>query len=196
MCSALSNRTHYAVIACLLACLSLAGCKDKPQEDAPQAAPSNENVHLPPVPELALLDVPPTYKDGSQSIIGLLLNRDKNLQQTVTISGVMKDLYHCELTRENTGDKKSDDAYDGPVPGCKHPHFYLADSADSPKKILITGYKASWYEPQLQENARYTISGYYTLQSAQFSASETGLIIVDNIEGSGVEAPPVAEEEP
>ncbi len=194
MLRATSAPIAYAAVVCMTACMAVAGCTDKAQE--PEAVVvNNDNVHLPPVPELTLLDVPATYKDGSQSIIGLLLNKDKNLQKSVTVSGVMKDLYTCDIKPKEDKAKKDETEVEGPVPGCKHPHFYLADSAESPKKVLITGYKASWYEPQLQPNARYKITGFYTLQSAQFSASESGLIIVDSIEGSGVEPPPAPEDE-
>lgn len=172
----------------LTACLAIVGCANASESDdnAEIEAPTNENVQLPPVPELPLLDIPRQYDDGSLSVIGLLIERDEHMLDHVTVAGMVVDIYECD-----TGDKNVKKGDDGLVEGCLYPHFYIADTPDSTKRILVTGYNASHYEPQLQVMTRYRVSGTYSIQASGFSSSETGLIVADVIEGSGVEPPSV-----
>lgn len=187
-------RTASVVFLSAAALLGTVGCSknaDAPEPDAAEA-PTNENVHLPPVPELPLLDIPREYDDGSLSVIGLMIDRDKYMLDEVTVSAMIVEVYTCEEAEKldaKTRKKKKEESSDGLVEGCLYPHFYIADTPDSPKRLLVTGYDASHYEPQLQETTRYRIQGTYSIQASGFSSSESGLIIADRIEGSGLVQP-------
>lgn len=187
-------RTVSVVLLSAAALAGTVGCsKDgaAPELDAAEA-PTNENVKLPPVPELPLLDIPRAYDDGSLSVIGLLIDRDKHMLDEVTVSAMITEIYTCEEAEKldaRTRNKKKKESRDGLIEGCLYPHFYIADTPDSPKRILVTGYNASHYEPQLQETTRYRIKGTYSIQASGFSSSESGLIIADRLEGSGLTQP-------
>lgn len=142
------------------------------------------NIDLPPVPPLPLLDIPREYPDGTLSAMGLTLKRDENMAKKVAVSGIVVDKYVCE-TPEDTRGRRGAAA---PASPCLYPHFFLADSPTSTRRILITGYDSS-YESQLMENTRYTVRGLYTVQATGFQASEWGIIIPDAIEGSGIQQP-------
>src|SRR5690625_277627 len=187
------SRTASILLFSAAASLAMIGCsKDADSQTSGNAeAPVNENVKLPPVPDLPLLDIPRVYDDRSLSVIGLMIDRDKYMLEEVTVSAMIVETYECEHAKD--ADKKSkgkkEAGSDGLVEGCLYPHFYIADTPDSPKKILVTGYNASHYEPQLQETTRYRFHGVYSIQASGFSSSESGLIIADRIEGSGLTQP-------
>lgn len=175
----ISALARFAVLGALLVGANVAcSNSDNGAAAATAEAPRNENVNLPPVPDLPLLDIPRSYPDGTHSVMGVLIDREKLLLSTITISGMVVDVYECE----NPGDAGED----GLRAGCLYPHFYIADTPDSPKRILVTGYNAAHYEPQLQPMTRYRFTGHYSVQARGFSSSESGLLSVDTIEGSGV----------
>lgn len=179
-------RTASASLISFAACLAIIGCSNATDDsaDADIEAPTNENVNLPAVPALPLLDIPREYEDGSLSVIGLMIERDDHMLETVSVAGMVVEIYECEAA-----DGAKEKGEDGLVEGCLYPHFYIADTPDSPKRMLVTGYDAQHYEPQLQVMTRYRIHGTYSIQAHGFSSSETGLIVADAIEGSGIEAP-------
>lgn len=186
-------RTASVLLFSAAASMATLGCSkdaDAPKSSANEA-PINENVKLPPVPDLPLLDIPRTYDDGSLSVIGLMIDRDKYMLDDVSVSAMVVEIYTCDETQDadKKGKNKKDAGNDGLVEGCLYPHFYIADTPDSPKRLLVTGYNAAHYEPQLQETTRYRVHGVYTIQASGFSSSETGLIIADRIEGSGIVQP-------
>lgn len=177
-------RTAFVLLLSAATCLLTLGCSkdDEAAEAGVAEAPSNENVNLPPVPELPLLDIPREYDDGSLSVIGLMIERDKHMLEEVTISAMVVEIYECDI-------ESDEESEDGLVEGCQYPHIYIADTPDSPKRLLVTGYDAQHYEPQLQETTRYRFNGTYSIQASGFSSSENGLLIADSIEGSGIEQP-------
>lgn len=178
----ISALARFVALGALLGGATLA-CSNSDNGTAASSAeaPRNENVNLPPVPNLPLLDIPRTYPDGTHSVMGVLIDREQLLLSTITISGMVVDVYECEETG-GAGDAGED----GLRAGCLYPHFYIADTPDSPKRILVTGYNAAHYEPQLQPMTRYRFTGHYSVQARGFSSSENGLLSVDAIEGSGV----------
>jgi len=193
--SSLARVLGVSVIGAAL-CLATAACSKDGDNGATPEVPHNENVKLPPVPELPLLDIPTVYPDNTLSVMGLLINRDDHMLKTVTVSGMVVDIYKCDIDEKSEAKarKKSEGENQGPRPGCLYPHFYLADTPDSPKRVLVTGYNADHYEPQLQEVTRYRITGHYSVQARGFSSSENGLIVADSLEGSGLVPPPEPEE--
>lgn len=147
-----------------------------------QRVQRDANVNLPPVPPLPLLDIPREYPDGSLSGMGLTINRDANMGKKVSVSGLVVEKYECEQPEAPRGRNAQ------PASPCLYPHFYLADSPSSSRRILVTGYDSS-YDEQIQVNTRYTVNGLYTVQATGFQASEWGIIIPDSIEGSGIKQP-------
>lgn len=190
-----------ALASCALLALVVGCSSDKNDASGDAQQPAREaNVNLPPVPDLPLLDVPRQYPDKTLSVMGLLIDRDKLLMQPVTVSALVVDIYACDIPADvdvgRTAGKGRDAKAkaDEPRPGCLYPHFYIADAENSPRRILVTGYDAAHYEPQLQPMTRYRFSGTYSVQARGFSSSEQGLILVDTIEGSGITQPTHGDE--
>ena len=151
-------------------------------------------VNLPPVPPMPLMEIPETHDDGSWSIMGILRNRDQHMGQTVTVSGLLQDVYECELAaaqraeaeRNARGRRGAPAEPPAPVAGCNYPHMFIADTMNSPRRIMLVDYQAEYYEPQMEPGLRYTVRGRYTTSSRGFTATEDGLIVVSSIRGASL----------
>lgn len=196
------NRTllHSALGALLLGAVacdpsSLLGEVTANEPDARADLPPAD-VQLPPVPNLELVDVPPTYDDGSYSVSGLLLNRVELRGTPVRVTGILHSVYRCEeetLGIEGEAQElaaPADEAAEFAVrPGCLRPHLFLADSLRARQRLLITGYDAAVYEPQLTPGRRYVVHGHYEQQTRGFISTEDGLVVTALIEGDGIVLP-------
>lgn len=155
--------------------------------DAPPA-----NVDLPPVPRLDLLDIPAQYPDDSRSVIGAIQAKDELFGDTLTVKAILVELYQCDVPAAADDDEnvaadaeQEEEALDPNRAGCLRPHLYLADTENSPRRLLATGYNHRLYDSQLEAGLRYTFTGSYREASAGFSSSD-GLLVVDKIEGNGL----------
>lgn len=186
--------------------LTLSGCDaltpERPnlmvEPDVERPEPS---VDLPPVPPLELLDLPRQYGDGSWSITGLLLQRETLRQADVRLTGVVQELYVCETPSVAAEEDAGSVAVETDVlptrdtvpPGCLRPHLFIADSMQSTRRLLVTGYLALHWEPQLSVGQRVVVVGRYAQEARGFISTEEGLVIADGFEGDGLEPLPVAD---
>jgi hypothetical protein len=193
------------------ACLMLTGCEEisgllegggQSSSDTPEEAPAN--VNLPAVPPLELLDVPDEYPDGTRSVIGTINMQDELMGEELKVKALVDEMYECDVPVQP---EEGEDAVDAPAadadsaqdprrPGCLRPHFYIADTERSPRRLLVTGYDYELYNSQLETGLRYTFTGSYREAAAGFSSSD-GLLVVDKIEGNNIsqEQPEDGEEE-
>lgn len=153
-------------------------------------------VSLPAVPNLDLVDVPATYDDGSYSVSGLLLNRAELRDMPIRLTGTLHSIYRCETEDEGVAGAVADLADPGTEqgefevrPGCLRPHFHLVDGLRSPQRMLVTGYDAAHYEPQLTPGRRIVVEGTYAQQTRGFISTEDGLVVTTLITGEGIEQP-------
>lgn len=167
---------------------------DNSQEANVQSDEPPANVNLPAVPRLDLLDIPAQYPDDSRSVIGAIQSKDDLFGETLTVKAILVDLYQCDVpaaAEGAEGDVAAADADHEPEAldpnraGCLRPHMYLADTENSPRRLLATGYDHRLYDSQLEAGLRYTFTGSYREASAGFSSSD-GLLVVDKIEGNGL----------
>lgn len=150
------------------------------------------DVQLPPVPTLDLAEVPHTYDDGSHSVFGLVLQREELRDTEVRVTGIVQSIYECEVPVEADAEPLAPGAV---RPGCNRPHLYIADSLRSSQRMLVTGYDAALYEPQLQVGNRYVVQGVYRNETRGFISSEDGLLVASAFEGDGIVIPPEEPEE-
>lgn len=184
---------------CVLALVSACTTPGGPAVDAPDARDGlpAADVQLPPVPNLELIDVPETFDDGSYSVSGLARHRAELRGQPVRVTGILHTLYTCEVGNQGVDgaagelapDAGPSEASDGVRPGCLRPHLYLADSLRARRRILVTDYDASLYEPQLVPGQRYTVFGRYDQQTRGFVSTEDGLVVATQIVGDGITIP-------
>jgi hypothetical protein len=201
-----SGRTVYAnaTIVAGLACGFLTACPEPPsapiiiaQEQPSEAGLAPAQVALPQVPPLTILDIPRTYEDGTYSISGLMLSREALREEEIEVTGIISTIYQCEGQALVAEGSMAAMAMAGVEPlvrettsvGCNLPHLYIVDNLRSAQRLLVTGYDAEHWEPQLRPGTRYTFAGRYAQRAAGFLSTEYGLLVADSIEGSGVVAP-------
>lgn len=185
----------------LLGALALPGCDAlTPETPDLMAQPDVErpepDVQLPPVPRLDMVDQPRQYEDGSWSVTGLWLSRSAELGNDLTLTGVIEDIYVCDIEAEPTDDDVDDETQrDEVTPGCLRPHLRVADDARSRRTLLVTGYEAWHWEPQLEAGQRVTIEGRFQQQARGFVSSDDGLLVARAFLGDGIEPLPTPEED-
>lgn len=192
--------------------VSLLGCDafspERPnlmvEPDVERPTPS---VDLPPVPALELLDLPRQYEDGTWSVTGILLQREALRQTDLRLTGVIQEIYACELpTPEDAeGIEEAADSADAEpealptrdtvLPGCLRPHLFIADSMQSTRRLLVTGYLAAHWETQVSAGQRVTVVGRYAQEARGFISTEEGLLLAEAFEGEGI-APIPTEPDP
>jgi hypothetical protein len=163
-------------------------------EPPSEAGLAPAQVALPPVPPLTILDIPRTYDDGSYSISGLMLSREALREEALEVTGIVSEIYQCEGSSRSVEGELAELAAspDEPVArftnnvGCKMPHLYIVDSLRSSQRLLITGYDPELWEPQLKPGTRYRFDGTYSQRAPGFLSTEYGLLLTENMEGSGV----------
>ncbi len=186
-----------------LAALQIAGCEGLRLEPI-VTAPAPDDSHLPParvnlptVPRLDLLERPRTLADGSVTVAGLLLDRETIRDTDVHVTGIVQEIYRCE------GEAVAPDADAGSLAapaapaqaavtrrsGCLLPHLYIVDNMRSDDRMLVTGYDAELYEPQIEVGGRYVFEGRYTQRAPGFMSTEYGLLDARRITGDGIEDP-------
>lgn len=154
------------------------------------------DVQLPPVPNLDLVDVPAQYDDGSYSVSGLMLARQQMRNMPVRVTAILHSIYQCEAEERGVEGEAAELAAPPEAerpfevrPGCMRPHMYFVDSLRGRQRLLVTGYDAALYEPQMHPGQRYVLHGVYAQETRGFISTEDGLVVVDRIEGEGIVMP-------
>lgn len=157
------------------------------------------DVQLPPVPRLDMVDRPRQYEDGSWSVTGLWLSRAEQLGEALRVTAVVEEIYVCDVPTdaEETGAVEADEEPRRDVvrPGCLRPHLRIADDRRSRRTLLVTGYEAWHWEPQLEPGQRVTVEGRFQQQARGFVSSDDGLLIADAFVGEGIEPLPEPDED-
>lgn len=167
-------------LAVLLA-LSLAACSEqsdvkteKTQEDPNLPAAV---VNLPDPPPASAYEIPEKNPDGSLRVEGLLYNKDKYMDQQVTVKGVIvKMSAECDPKKAKKAGTE-----------CPEPNLFIRDSADSELAMRVVGYKPEFIKKaKLEENQERVFKGTYQKVAQGFVATEDGLILLDYVDDIAV----------
>lgn len=177
----------------------LTGCEPEIPRPKP-SVPSNVAVPLPPSPELVRKPYDRVNADGTLTVEGLLRERDKQLGETVSVSGVVKKLTVCpEVPPEPAPEPPP------PPPGAKPPkpgevvaappppprpprtcspppHFFLVDKNPVSKRELLV-YGSMWSVlPTLKEGQEVSLVGQFDIVSKDgVFLRQAGLLILDDL---------------
>lgn len=157
-------------------------------------------VNLPATPRLDLLEARQTLDDGTLTVAGLLLQRETLRDADVRVTGIVQTIYRCELAQgPGEGSAAGSELAGTPSEqatsavtrraGCLLPHIYVVDNLRSDNRMLVTGYDAAHYEPQLEVGGRYVFEGRYTQRAPGFMSTEYGLLDTLRIVGERVVQP-------
>ncbi|MBK8482352.1 MAG: hypothetical protein IPL40_14505 [Proteobacteria bacterium] len=167
------------LVTTLLVTLLLTACTPRAEEGARLGAEAVESaelprteVRLPPPPSFQKDHAPARYADDTLSIEGLRAELARHLDQTVTVRGVITELYSCPACPKGTRCRP-----------CDKPYFWLADSKDSPRdrSLMVTDYtdqpKAAGRRNPLASGQSYLITGRFAKASPSGSLAADGLLI-------------------
>ncbi|MFT5992899.1 MAG: hypothetical protein ACI82G_001898 [Bradymonadia bacterium] len=161
------------------------------EPDVERPAP---DVQLPPVPNMEQLDIPPQLADGSYSVTGVWRQREHLQGGPVRVTGTIQSIYVCNAPDEALDEDLAELAaptdaerrVDSVRPGCLRPHLHLVDDLRSRRRLLVTGYPAWHFEPQLSAGQTITVTGSYEQQTRGFISTEDGLVVATEFAGDGV----------
>lgn len=177
----------------------LTGCEPEIPRPKP-SVPSNVAVPLPPSPELVRKPYDRVNADGTLTVEGLLRERDKQLGETVSVSGVVKKLTTCpEVPPEPAPEPpppppgaqppKPGEVVAPPPPPPRPPrtcspppHFFLVDKNPVSKRELLV-YGSMWSVlPTLKEGQEVSLVGQFDIVSKDgVFLRQAGLLILDDL---------------
>ncbi|MBK6848172.1 MAG: hypothetical protein IPG96_11775 [Proteobacteria bacterium] len=134
-------------------------------------------VKLPPPPSFQKEHPPARYTDGALSIEGLRADLARKLGQTVTVRGVVTEIYECPACPKGTRCRP-----------CDKPYFWLADTKDGARdhSLMVTDYtdqpKATRRLAPLKSGQAYLITGSFAKESPSGSLAADGLLIYQSHE--------------
>lgn len=147
-----------------------------------EAEKSTDDPNLPP-PAVRLPDPPPAsayqiaekYPDGTLRIEGLLHNKEKYMDQQVSVTGTIVRLSEeCDPKKAKKLETE-----------CPEPNLFIRDNADDPESatIRVVGYKPEFVKKtKLEENQLHVFKGTYQKVAQGFVATEDGLILLDYLD--------------
>ncbi len=125
-------------------------------------------VHLPESPKMEIPTIVERHADGSYTVEGLLVNREKTLNSTIRVGGFIQRKYVCRPNQQ---------ACDTPS------HAVLVDDLTDPKRRLIVVGGETTQFASLKDGERVTLDAFYGLHDpkALFVRTE-GVLILPHIE--------------
>lgn len=160
--------------ACVAA-LALVAC-DHPatnvKTELPQRKEGEEapRVSLPSSPPASGYIIPETNDDGTMRILGMAHHKQKYIDKTVTVKGTVTFISEdCDPAKAKKKDIK-----------CPEPYMTIEDSDKLP--MLIVGYPSKFIKTaKLKTDETYDFKGTYKLAAQGFTATEDGLLLLDEV---------------
>jgi len=159
----------------------VSACEHPPSNVTPDIPDMGEegppSVSLPGVPGDEAFTIKERNDDGTFRVIGLIENKDNYLQKQVEVSALVSQI------SENCDPGKA--AKEGQT--CPEPFLVIKDGDDADEQMLVVGFQHEVLKKakvKLGEVA--SLKGTYVMDSQGFSATETGLIVLDEIGGVSV----------
>lgn len=145
-----------------------------PDPDLPPAV-----VDLPPPPPATAFEIREFNDDGSLRVEGLISNRDRYLEETVQVRGVITEI---------EGDCDPGQAKKRGEP-CPKPHIFIRDHADEDRRVMVVGYSPKFLkDARLQVGEDYLFAGQYKQMADGFVSTEDGLILLRAVDDREVSA--------
>ena len=167
------------------AVLAFASCSDggsdveteKSTEDPNLPPPS---VSLPDPPPASAYKIPETNPDGTLRVEGLLHNKEKYMEQQVSVTGLV-----IKMSDECDPKKAKKEGTE-----CPEPNLFIRDTADGEATIRVVGYKQEFVKKaKLEEQQQRVFKGTYQKVAQGFVATEDGLILLDFVDEVAVLEP-------
>lgn len=178
MFSTFSRRAAF-LLCCTL--LWLASACNSPKAEKP-VEPEDPNlppaqVDLPSPPPASAFDIPETNPDGTLRVEGLIQFQDKHLGKKVRVRGVITqilgDCDPAKAKKENTP--------------CPQPHFIIKDNPDDARELMVVGFSRDFLKKaKVQPGESHVFEGDYTKIAQQFVNSESGLVLLDQLDETSV----------
>lgn len=170
----------------LITALALLACNDQGRVDSEddeqrQKASADEQepaeVDLPSPPPDEAFDIPEKNDDGTFRVEGLIHHQSDHLDDKVEVKGeVVHLLGDCDpAAAKQRGES------------CPQPHYVITDDEASDKELMVVGFPREFFdEAGVDEGDTATFKGRYATSSGQFVASGSGLIELEEVEGTKV----------
>lgn len=143
----------------------------KPRPDT-VSMEKKKKVKLPEPPGPEAFEVESKHPDGTLRVKGLIFNPDEYLGQTVTVRGfVSKTIGDCDPGKDKD---------------CPEPHLFLKDDSTATEQLLVIGVPKERLD-SFDSDKTYDFEGKYKKSASGFTASKTGLLVVEKINGEPVD---------
>lgn len=170
------GKTSKRLVLCL-ALLMPAACQTEQEagEDVVEQDPNlpPARVDLPDPPPASAFEVQDKNPDGTFRVNGLIQFREKHLNSTVQIRGVIQEISpDCDPKRaEREGTE------------CPEPHFVIRDATDPEQPMMVVGYEKEFVEKaDLKVDQERLFEGEYKKVASGFVASENGLLLLNRVD--------------
>ncbi|MEM1350509.1 MAG: hypothetical protein AAGI01_18255 [Myxococcota bacterium] len=174
------NRLFLSVSACTLLLL-VSACEHPPSNVTPDIADLGEegapSVNLPTVPGDEAFTIKERNDDGTFRIIGLIENQDSYLRKQVEVRALVSQISEeCDVSKASKEGKT-----------CPEPYIVLKDEEDSDEQMLVVGFEHPVLKKaKVKVGETTSLKGTYVMDAQGFSATETGLLVLDEIGGVSV----------
>lgn len=173
------SRRASLLLCCLLLCLVSACNSSKVEKPADPEDPGlpPAQVDLPSPPPASAFDIPETNADGTLRVEGLIQFQDKHLDKMVRVRGVITqilgDCDPAKARKENTL--------------CPQPHFIIKDNPDDARELMVVGFSRDFLKKaKVQPGEAHVFEGEYKKMAQQFVNSESGLLLLDQLDETSV----------
>ena len=169
-----------ATVGACAVTLSLVACDhpatnvktELPQRKEGEEAPS---VSLPTAPPASGYIIPEKNDDGTMRILGMAHHKQKYIDKTVTVKGTVTFISEdCDPAKAKKNKTK-----------CPEPYMTIEDSDKLP--MLVVGYPAKFLKKaKVKADETYDFKGTYKLAAQGFTATEDGLLLLDEVNEKSV----------
>jgi hypothetical protein len=168
----MSLKTLAAFIALtLFACNGSSDVETEKTKEDPNLPPPQ--VSLPSPPPASAYQIPEKNPDGTLRVEGLIYNRDKYLDQQVSVKGVI-----VRMSKE-CDPKKAKKAGEE----CPEPNLFIRDNPEAESAMRVVGYKDDFIKKaKMEEGQERVFKGTYQKVAQGFVATEDGLILLDYVD--------------
>lgn len=169
---------HLTLATLLIFCFAFTACENGGSDVATEKTDEDPNlpppsVDLPDPPPAEAYKIPETNPDGTLRIEGLLHNRDKHMDQQISVTGTI-----VRMSEECDPKKAKKDGTE-----CPEPNLFIRDEPDSGSIIRVVGYKPDFIKKAKLEEAQMRVfKGTYQKVAQGFVATEDGLLLLDYVD--------------
>ncbi len=181
----------WALFLSLVISAAVFGCdvEDEDEQRKHEAVKSRVPVELPAKPNLdQVLNAPRVHPDGTLTVMGLILDRNKYLGNPVQVRGIVRDASpDCPFLTDPAMKEYRPKKGERRPRTCKSVHVTIADGTLSPKALTLVAYHP-YFHPHFKAGQEIVVKGNYDVQGAGFVQPRDGLVVVEEILNLAVDA--------